>query len=291
MEDRVLYSKEEIEAKVKIPAIVEVELKHLVEDKLKQCGLYYRIFSRVKTAGSLARKYQRKAYNGDKKIQDLVGMRIDVYFEDDLRICKRIMERTFRLVEWSESEKTAAEFKSVKINGVFRMPSYLKNQISPDTWDMCIDDTIEIQIKTVFFEGWHEIEHDMKYKGGDLWTGRDSFSRYFNSILATLELCDKSLVTLFENLGHDLYKDGNWEGMMKAHYRLKMEERPIYPELLEMINNDHSENNIGKVLFKTGRQVLVDELLKQPRRVPINCNTIVALVNSAVIHDENLARF
>ncbi len=290
MVKKITFTKEEIESRVRVPAIVEVELKHLIEDRLKQSGLYYRIFSRIKTADSLARKYQIKSYHEGKKIQDLIGLRIDVYFEDDLRICRRMLEQLFSLVDWSESEKNEVEFKPVKINGVFRLPDYLKKQISEDTWDMCIDDTIEIQLKTVFFEGWHEIEHDMKYKGGELWSGKNRFARYFNSILATLELCDKSLVTLFENLGHDLYKEGNWAGMMKAHYRLKMEERQMYPELEQLLNEDHSENNLGKQLFKTSRQVLVDELLAQPRRVPINVNTIAALVNRAVIHDERLEK-
>ena len=290
MADRVTFSKEEIEANVVVPGIVEVELRHLVEDRLAQSGLYHRLFSRIKTSSSLERKYQRKCYNKDKKIQDLIGLRVDVYFEDDLRICRHILEQTFHLIGWSESSKNEVEFKPVKINGIFKLPSYLKEKISPETWDMCIDDTIEIQVKTVFFDGWHEIDHDMKYKGGELWEGKNSFSRYFNSILATLELCDKSLVTLFENLGHDLYKERNWNGMMKAHYRLKMTEAPLYPEVEEILDNDYSENNIGKQLFKTKRIVLVDELLAQPRMVPININTMIALVNKAVIHDDRLTR-
>lgn len=288
--DKVTFTREEIESRVKVPAIVEVELRHLVEERLKQCGLYYRIFSRIKTADSLARKYQIKDYGEKKKIQDLIGLRIDVYFEDDLHVCQKFLAEMFSLVEWSRSEQTEAEFKPVKINGVFRLPMYLRKLITDDTWDMAIDDTFEIQLKTVFFEGWHEIEHDMKYKGGELWEGRVSFARYFNSILATLELCDKSLVTLFENLGHDLYKDGNWSGMMKAHYRLKMQEVPMYPELEQILDEDKGENNIGKILFKTDRQVLIDELFRLPRRVPINVNTIAALINRAVIHDDRLTK-
>lgn len=291
-EDRVIFSKEEIQARVKVPAVVESEIRYLVEDRLKQCGLYYRLFSRIKTAESLASKYQIKCYGGERKIQDLIGVRIDVYFEDDVNICKKIMEKLFQLVEWSESDSNDIEFKPVKINGVFRLPNYLKRKISEDTWDMNIDDTIEIQFKTVFFEGWHEIEHDMKYKGGELWEGRDSFSRYFNSILATLELCDKSVVSLFENLGHDLYKDGNWAGMMKAHFRLKMEERPLYPELEERLNREmRSPGNLGKKLFKTDRSLIIEELLQQPRPIPINVNTLIALANAATIHDEELTEF
>ncbi len=286
--DRAIYTREEIDSRVKVPAIVESELRHLIEDRLQRCGLYYRLFSRIKTADSLASKYQLKEYNEEKKIQDLIGLRIDLYFEDDLKICQTMMEELFPLVEWSKTEQSEDEFKPTKINGVFRLPAYLKNQITAETWDMCIDDTLEIQFKTVFFEGWHEIEHDMKYKGGELWDGRKGFARYFNSILATLELCDKSLVSLFENLGHDLYKEKNWPGMMKAHFRLKIEDRPMYPELEEILNNDTSEQNIGKQIFKTSRQVLVNELLRTPRRVPINVNTIAALVNKAVIKDQRL---
>lgn len=288
MEEKVVYSREEIEKNIKVPAIVEVELRHIVESRLKQSGLYYRLFSRIKTSESLEKKFQIKNYNSEKKIQDLVGLRIDVYFEDDMKICRKMLEQMFSLVEWAESDQTDVEFKPVKINGVFKMPIFLRNQVSPQTWDMCIDDTVEIQIKTVFFEGWHEIEHDMKYKGGDLWGDRRNYSRYFNSILATLELCDKSMVSLFENLGHHLYKEGNWIGMMKAHYRLKMEEKPLYPDLEELLDNDHSENNLGKRLYKIDRQELVDMLLRQSRPVPINVNTMIALINQAVLHDERL---
>ena len=291
MKNRVMFTKEEIEERVNVPAIVEMELRHLIEERLKQCGMYYRMFSRVKKASSLARKYQLKCYGGTRKIQDLIGIRIDVYFEDDLKICMKLLESIFHVEEWSLSDQNEDEFKPVKINGVFRLPAYLARQISPETWEMAIDSTIEIQLKTVFFEGWHEIEHDMKYKGGELWDGRNHFARYFNSILATLELCDKSLVTLFENLGHDLYKEGNWAGMMKAHYRLKMSEVPIYPELEELLNEDRvTKNELGKMLFKTPRNVLIESLLMQPRAVPINVNTITALVNEAVIHDPRLTK-
>ena len=43
MVEKIAFTKEEIESRVKVPAIVEVELKHLIEERLKQSGLYYRI--------------------------------------------------------------------------------------------------------------------------------------------------------------------------------------------------------------------------------------------------------
>ena len=58
--EKVTFCREDIAENVRDPVIVEVELRHLVEERLKQCGIYYRIFSRVKTAESLERKFQIK---------------------------------------------------------------------------------------------------------------------------------------------------------------------------------------------------------------------------------------
>lgn len=288
--EKMCFSREEIAARIMVPKIVETDLKRIVEDRLQQCGLYHRVFSRIKTPESLEHKYRFKEYNNEKRIQDLVGIRIDMYFEDDLSICQGIMERSFELVEWSHSESKEEEFKATKTNGVFRLPEYLKAKISADTWDMGIDDTFEIQLKTMFFEGWHEIEHDMRYKQESVWTNRISFSRYFNSILATLELCDKSMVTLFEDMGHDLYKAGQWAEMIRVHFRVKMGSQPLYPEVQQIFNDSYRNtvDNLAKRLFKCPRKRLVDQLMKRNWRVPINVNTIVALLNECLLHDDRL---
>ena len=51
---RVIFTKEELAARVKVPAIVEQDLKRIISDRLEQCGLYYRVFSRTKTAASVS---------------------------------------------------------------------------------------------------------------------------------------------------------------------------------------------------------------------------------------------
>ena len=70
-----------------------------------------------------------------------------------------------------------------------------------------IDATFEVQLRTISFEGWHEIEHDMRYKspyGDDFW--REDLSRTLNSVLANLELCDWTTLNVFEKLA-DYLKD------------------------------------------------------------------------------------
>lgn len=286
---RIVFTKEELASRVKVPAVVEQDLKRIISDRLEQCGLYFRVFSRTKTAVSMARKFEQKEYGDGRRLQDLVGVRINLYFDDDVDICRNIMENTFEALEWSTSERSEEEFKPTKLNGVFRLPEYLRNEISPDTWEMYIDDTFEIQIKTMFFEGWHEIEHDMRYKGEELWKDYQGFSRYFNSILATLELCDKSMVTLFEDLGHALYKSGRWSDMIKSHFRLKMGDASLYPEVEQLLNEDQDQvESLAKRIFKTSKRDLVEQLFRRSRKVPINVNTIIALLNDSQFHDSRL---
>ena len=289
--DRALFTKEELAGKVKVSAVVEQDLKRIISDRLEQCGIYYRVFSRTKTARSMAEKFEQKAYNEEHKLQDLIGVRINLYFDDDVDICRDIMENTFEVLEWSTSKRSEDEFKPTKLNGVFKLPEYLRSAISPATWDMCIDDTFEIQIKTMFFEGWHEIEHDMRYKGEELWKDYPGFSRFFNSILATLELCDKSMVSLFEDLGHELYKSGNWTDMIRSHFRIKMDSTPMYPRVEQILNEDQkiTVDSIAKRIFKTSKPALISLFLKKTRRIPINVNTIVALLNEGIFHHPELS--
>lgn len=287
--EKAIYTKEEFASRVRVPAIVEKDLKRIISDRLEQCGMYFRVYSRVKTAPSMARKFELKAYGEERKLQDLIGVRINLYFDDDVDICRGIMERTFDAIGWSTSQRSDEEFKPTKLNGVFRLPQYLKDEISPDTWDMCIDDTFEIQIKTMFFEGWHEIEHDMRYKGEELWRQYKGFSRYLNSIIATLELCDKSMVTLFEELGHTLYKSGRWSDMIKSHFRLKLSDASMYPEVEKLLSEGVGKpDNLAKRIYKTKKQDLIDEILKRDRKFPINVNTIIAVLNDSRFHDARL---
>lgn len=289
-QNKITFTKEELIEKVKVPAIVEQDLKRIISDRLEQCGIYYRVFSRTKTAASMERKFARKEYGENRKLQDLVGVRINLYYDDDVDICKDIMEHTFDVIDWSTSQRSEEEFKPAKLNGVFRLPEYLKAKISSDTWGMYIDDTFEIQIKTMFFEGWHEIEHDMRYKGEDIWRDYPGFSRLFNSILATLELCDKSMITLFQDLGHAQYKNGRWSDMVKSHFRLKINDMPLYPEVEQLLSEDTQQqvNNLAKRIYKTDKKVLVELLLKRTRKIPINVNTIIAVLNDGVFHDSRL---
>lgn len=294
-----VYDRNTIKERVIASPMVEAELKTNIEHLLKKCGIFCRVFSRTKSASSLEHKLASGKYGGekDKKIQDLIGIRVNLYFQDDLSICKQLFESAYEIVfeneadKWSETDVLNNNFEAAKINGVFKLPEYLIKGISDSTWDMGIDKTFEIQLKTVFFEGWHEIEHDFRYKFNmrdgenitNIWDEYNTYSRQFNSVVATLELCDNSVVNVLEEFAHKLYKDKKWDMMIRMHYRVRVSDQPLYDGIADVL----SENNcyLGKKLYKAKREKLIEKLKTKHRNVSISVNMIIALLNEEVLEN------
>ncbi len=265
-----------------------------IQEILESCGLYFRIFSRVKSVESTAAKLQRGNYgspDNPKKMQDLIGLRVVLYYYDDLSICRDIMESTFQMVDtWSRNTFNADEFRATKINGVFRYPAEYFKLYKKELWELPIDTTFEIQFRTVFFEGWHEIEHDMRYKSllsdDQFWKGSEELSRMLNCILANLELSDWSLVKLFEELSYNHYKTGNWELMLKSKFRIKMDDtESLHPAIVEIFDNNKST---AKKFFKCSRRKLIRSLLKLDHP-HLNYNLIIKLLNDNTVQDQEIA--
>lgn len=272
-------TREQINEMVEIPASVEYELKEMLDGNLRKCGIFSRVFSRRKSAASLEHKFTKPDYQAGKKVQDIIGVRITLYFEDDILVCKQLIREWFKPVDdWEEYDNNIAEFRASKINGIFELNGDWIRRIKPSTWDLPIDQTFEIQIRTIFFEGWHEVEHDMRYKNKEIWEEYPVFSRKLNSVVATLELCDSSMVSICEDFAHKLYLDKKWDAMIRMHYRLRMNEESINPDIERILN----ENNktLGKRIFRFRRENLARALFNEKRYDDaISINHIIMLVN------------
>lgn len=265
-----------------------------VQEIFRSCGLYFRIFSRVKSVESIAEKIQRRKYgteNNPKQLQDLVGLRVVLYYYDDLSICRSIMESTFQMVDqWALTNQSSNEFKATKVNGVFRFPAEYFSLYKKELWTLPIDTTFEVQFRTVFFEGWHEIEHDMRYKSllsdDQFWKGGEELSRILNCVLANLELSDWSLVQLFDQLAYTHYKNANWRLMLKSKFRIRLDDNSnLHPDLRALFDQN---NAIAKKLLKCSRKDLIRELLKLDKP-NITYDLVIKLLNERFIHNEQLA--
>lgn len=289
-----MYNEKDTEEQIDFEKLEDIcsLLTNEVKNIFEGTGIYFQILSRVKSVKSIVEKLNSGKYEmSGRHMQDIIGLRIIFYYNDDIKIAQDILENVFNIVdEWSESNNDVDKFRAIKRNGVFNIPKESMSLYISDIWDLPIDTTFEIQLRTMFFEGWHEIEHDMRYKKndsiGDLWKDNYSLSRMMNCVLANLELCDWSMVSLFDQLAANNLENGNLELMIKSRFRLRMKDEQLEPELAEVF--ERRPELAGKY-FDCKRQQLIRELLKHETPV-ITPSYIIRVLNDAVVKDEEISR-
>ena len=198
-------------------------LKEAVRENIKFLRNVFSYFSRVKSPNSIAEKLLRGQYGTE---QNPKNYRISLACVLSYII---MMTLAFVVTLWKVPFKwwmtghvqsiMPMNLKPQRSMVSFRFPEEFL-MYTKELWNLPIDTTFEIQFRTVFFfEGWHEIEHDMRYKSllsdKEFWKGSEELSRILNCILANLELSDWSLVQLFEELSYNHYKNRDWEIMLK----------------------------------------------------------------------------
>lgn len=282
------YQVEEIQQRIhgrQIEGIGE-RLEEDIQKILERTGIYFRIFNRAKTPFSIAQKLEKDGYGfgeHDKKMQDLVGLRVVVYYQDDREIIRTILEKTFRQIgEWSQTDNSEEEFKASKLNGVFRIPEEYQRVYNGDISFLPIDVTFEVQLRTISFEGWHEIEHDMRYKSpyeGEFWRNNEDLSRTLNCVLANLELCDWSTLNVFDQLALYHYHEGNWEMMLKGKFRLRFVMKPLSEKLGEFLD-EHPD--VARCLYQCSRPEVIFALLRDGYHDTITYDLLVKVFNDSV---------
>lgn len=277
---------------------VKMSLLNTLVTKLNNAGIYFNSTSRIKSESSLLHKLETGKYSmqeGGRKIQDIIGIRINLFYLEDMDICEKILEETFLLDNWSKTKNEENKFEAQKCNGVFRIPSkYLRN-IPASVWNKPFDQTFEVQLRTVLFEGWHEIEHEMRYKyklgsdskETDLWTGHEDLSRVMNSIIANLELCDWSIMQIFNSIHDSQYKEKNWENAIRSKYRLRITQDPLKPELGEYLDNNP---DIVAQFHTVSKRELVEILLNKKYHKELTPDRVIYLINKEIVHNEYISR-
>lgn len=266
--------------------VPERKLKEEIEKALKRCGIMYRVFSRVKDKKSLVEKLNKKREKYEvkgKKLQDIIGIRIVLYFKDDIDICIKVLSELFEVDNYERDAQDTETFKPQRINYVFKIPTSVW-RIPDELSDSCrIDNTFEVQIRTIFSEGWHEVEHDIRYKYKDEWKNEEVLSRELNGIMAVLEICDNNILSICEEVAYRKYKEQEWESMIRNKFRLRIQHEVLDIRIEEILNKNLE---IGKEIFRYERLKLIEFLAKS--KVPLTCNNIVYIINELYIHNSEL---
>lgn len=222
------------------------QVKHVLDAS----GIQYRAFFRIKRLESIRRKMERKAQKyiaEGKKMQDILGIRIVLYFIEDIPICIDLFKESFQMLSMEYDKPDLETFRPQRINMVFSFPDG-STCIPSEIVDNClIDNTFEIQIRTIFSEGWHEVEHDVRYKFKNDWEDEPQMSRDLNGIFAVLEMCDNNIVGILDNVAYTKYKKKAWEAMIRNRFRLRFSIKPLSSSIQQIMNEDQ---NISKAIFR-----------------------------------------
>lgn len=258
-----------------------------IDDELSRAGIFFRIFSRVKTSTSMNKKFKSKGidyYDGEKKyLRDIIGIRVILYFSDDVQIVYNRLKDFFEFVEETIDNHDETKFAPTRINLVFRLPGDSKKEFSDIIGNPKVDSTYEVQLRTILSEGWHEVEHDLRYKCPEDWSKSIDLSRNLNGILASLEISEYSILRLFEQLSYRHYKSKDYVAMFRTKFRLRFVNYEISEELMEYL-----DNGLMREIFKIDRLKVINFLFESNILTPITMEALIFIVNYKFIKNKNI---
>lgn len=269
------------------------EIENRLKDNLSHCGFMFHIFSRVKSTESINIKLSKKAelYRQEgKKMQDFLALRITLYFSDDVEIVHQYLKSMSNFLDESVDTAEVDRFCPKRLNLILRVPEKFKQEmnlaISQTEYKDLIDDTYEIQIRTILSEGWHEVEHDLRYKCKEEWEDFNEESRLLNGIYATLESAEWSMLTLFDRLAYSHYKKENWNCMMRNKMRIRFADKSLSEETINYLNENKA---VAKSLFRVNRSNVMKLMMEKGFRFPLTYDTMLHLLNHLGVSDKKLA--
>lgn len=265
------------------------EVSKMISTKLDDIGIMYRIFGRVKDKKSLLTKLSNDPeYGKSKKLQDLIGIRVVLYFTDDIPVTHLIASTLFKEISNSNSIDNHSEdrFKASRYNVVYTLDNDLPNLLKSNDLDDKVDNTFELQIRTIFSEGWHEIDHDFRYKCKDDWIDSNSHSRLLNGLFASLESSEWAMLQIFDDLSHKHYKSNKISEMLRHKLRLRFASTSLNPDLIEILKDE----NLAKKFFRIDRTELLIEMCNKEFYYPLTLDNILFFSNLLVVQNKDILK-
>lgn len=252
-----------------------------IKEKLDRSGVMYRLFYRAKTVMSLNHKMALKGEkyrSGAAKIQDALGFRIVLYFHDDVKILADYFS-FMDILDSAVDRPDTCTFSPQRLNLTIRIPDEhipAFRAALPEEYAPYIDDAYEIQLRTVYSEGWHEVEHDLRYKCKDDWIGYETYSRNLNGVIACLENAEWSVMTIFDKMAEENLRNHNFRAMVRNKFRLRFKSEDFSENVTQYLN-DHKD--VVSAIWNTEREVLIMALLNHSKPLSLTFDRVFFLIN------------
>ena len=171
----------------------------LVYDLLKASKIdYVQVESRTKTVDSFMEKIQRKGrekVDPFDSIDDIVGIRVIVYYLEDVASVGEFLEREFE-VEFSASEDKVDRLAPDQFG--YRSSHYVarlsEERKALAEWQQYADLRAEFQVRTALQHAWAAISHKVEYKQVE--AAPKAVSRKLHRLSALFEIADEEFSSL-----------------------------------------------------------------------------------------------
>jgi putative GTP pyrophosphokinase len=257
---------------------VSRQISSNISTELDRVGIFHRIYFRTKTQDSIRLKFAAKDYDAtSKKMQDIIGVRVNLYFADDIEIIYPYLKSQFHFVDETIDKNEETVFKPTRINLIFKIPKIYDSEFVDTVNDKRIDNTFELQIRTILSEGWHEVDHDLRYKCKPDWRNSEDLGRMFNGVLASLEASEWTTIQIFQNLAYRHYKLKSISSMLRSKFRIRIIGENLNEALSDLISKD---DGLLKALYKIERTEFLAAFLNKKFIIPVTLSNIIYLCNN-----------
>lgn len=259
-------------------------MHHLLKILIKDNVHTHQIVHRVKSLESLGNKLVRKnyKYKNIKEITDILGIRIILFFEDDIHAVEDIIRKEFKVDEDNSMDKRSFDADRFGYRSLHYIVSLNEERLSLPEYKAYKDLKFEIQIRSILQHSWAEIEHDIGYKGVN--EIPISAKRTFYRIAALLEQVDiefvklkKELISHESQINEEIIEENNNLPLDKASLKAFIKESTI---LLDI------EKKVEEFLCPREKEFyepLVDNLLLQLQKKEIES---IPQLKDLLVHHE-----
>lgn len=258
-----------------------------ISNSLSRCGLMFRIFHRVKSESSTRHKLLVKYADKKIKVQDMIGIRIVVYFQDDVDLLA-LYYSVGDVVKKAIDEFDSSTFRPQRLNITSRIPEDMVDEFMaalPEELKEYVEPTYEIQIRTVFSEGWHEVEHDLRYKCKEDWNGCEPYSRALNGVIATLETAEWNMKALFAEMARENFRLSNYTAMIRNKFRLRFSSRSLSESTDSYLK---ANRELAEAVLNADRLIVVYTLLTHDADFDLTHDNLLFLINRIEMMDSGL---
>ena len=239
-----------------------------------------RVFGRSKSSSSLQKKLEKEPTKyavGTRLIQDVIGIRVVLYFQEDIEIVKKALCKKYKFDMQSSTIDLPAsdQFSVTRFNLIFKIPDQYLDSFYSEIADLPIDNTLEIQLRSMLSEGWHEVEHDMRYKNKENWDNQTDLSRALNGIMATLETSEWGMKKIFDDLAYRHYKTKNWNGMLQNKLRMRINSK-LSEEISKLLDDNPT---LAKEIYRIDKSSIIETIGKLHAQIPLSLDNLVYIWN------------